>query len=302
VCIAAFGAFSIAPPAAVAGEYPTMVKHKKAKPTRARRARRAAPSRPAPARQPAPTDVSSAQPNWTGTQAGGNAGASGSSSSFVEPGAYLSGFGVPVETPFEFKDRSVSGRGGVFLGYRVQMGRFVVGVEGDANWKQLSETEDQTTVRNEVGPGSAVTEYFRGKMGQGWDGSFRARFGVLVTPWTLIYGTGGVAFGEVTGSFTYLANCVGGPCDGVSVTGSRTWSDTRVGYTVGGGGEMAVAPGFKVRVEYRYTDLGDFSENVPLAAVETGGGSCAASSCGTNARIDLSAAFHSLTFGVGIDF
>ena len=41
---------------------------------------------------------------------------------------------------------------------------------------------------------------------QSWDASVRGRAGFLVTPWTLAYGTVGVAFGSVGGSFSYAAN------------------------------------------------------------------------------------------------
>ena len=36
------------------------------------------------------------------------------------------------------------------------------------------------------------------------------RLGFLVTPWVLVYGTGGVAFGSVSGSFSYSAHEIDG--------------------------------------------------------------------------------------------
>ena len=56
--------------------------------------------------------------------------------------------------------------------------------------------------------------------------------------------------------------------------------------------------GVKLRVEYRYTDFGSFSQNVPLTSANCGG----YFSCGTNTRIDMDAAFHTVRAGLGIDF
>jgi opacity protein-like surface antigen len=81
--------------------------------------------------------------------------------------------------------------------------------------------------------------------------------------------------------------------------GAGSWSDTRIGYTVGGGVEAAISYGWKARVEYRYTDLGDYSVNIPLA--NNYGGACS-SLCGTNARIDLGPTNQRITFGIGFDF
>jgi outer membrane immunogenic protein len=57
-----------------------------------------------------------------------------------------------------------------------------------------------------------------------------------VTPWTLVYGTAGMAYGDVSGSFGYSAH------DnfelGYSTTGGGAWSDTRVGWTAGGGAAL----------------------------------------------------------------
>jgi hypothetical protein len=60
-----------------------------------------------------------------------------------------------------------------------------------------------------------------------WFGTVRARGGVLVTPRVLFYATGGLAYGQVNSSET-----IGGS--------PFSSSDTRVGYTVGGGIEGAI--------------------------------------------------------------
>jgi outer membrane immunogenic protein len=246
--------------------------------------------------------------NWSGGQAGGSNGASSVNNNFVEPGAFNyvgCGFGcTPYQTPFSFSGSPVSYIIGAFLGYRVQMGNIVVGVEGDVNWKKGESSKVQNTPPPWLVASGGV-ETFTGSQKQGVDGSLRGRIGVLVTPWTLLYATGGLAIGSVSGSFSYRActdsSCPPAPSPGVgtstNVTGSATWSDTRVGGTVGAGVETQVAPGVKVRGEYRYTDFGSFSKDVPLTTNNPGCGT----SCGTNAHIDMRAYNHRFTVGLGFD-
>jgi opacity protein-like surface antigen len=113
--------------------------------------------------------------------------------------------------------------------------------------------------------------------------------------------------GSVCGSFTYAATLTlptvvsGPPGSTTTAGGADNWCETRFGYTVGGGVETAIALGYnsKVRFEYRYTDLGSFSRDVPLAAVSTPP-PCSVGVCAGNAHLDLRAAFH--TFRVGLAF
>jgi outer membrane immunogenic protein len=258
-----------------------------------RRERAAAPARAAPQRA-APQQQQQAS-NWSGGQAGGSNGASSANNNFVEPGAYNFAPcpGSCYETPFAFNGSRASYLIGAFLGYRVQMGNIVVGVEGDLNWKNNEAAKVQNTPPPWLG-----YEQFTGSQRQGTDGSFRGRIGYLVTPWTLLYATGGIAVGSVSGSFSYYAaplsscslNCV-------TVSGAASWNDTRVGGTVGAGAETQVFAGVKARVEYRYTDFGSFSKDVPL----TNNGIGCGASCGTNAHIDLRANNHRFTVGLGFD-
>jgi outer membrane immunogenic protein len=216
---------------------------------------------------------------------------------FVEPGAYnfIGCIVAPCyETPFEFSSNKATYIIGGFLGYRQQMGNFVVGVEGDINWKSGSSSKVQNTP-----PPWLLYEQFTGSQKQGWDGSLRLRAGVLVTPWTLVYATGGVAVGQVTGSFSYYGADAFG-----AVYGAQSWSETRVGGTVGAGVETALAAGMKARVEYRYTNLGKFSKDVPLANTYAPG-ACppgfSPGSCGTSAHIDLKATNQRFLVGLGFD-
>jgi outer membrane immunogenic protein len=266
-------------------------------------------------------------PNWSGPQYGAFGGASTMPMNFVEPGAVLcptTGLGLPpgcAETPFGFSGSRSSFTFGGFVGYNIQFGAMVAGVEGDIAWKRgsISGTLGTTTpglAGPLVGPPPGVastytrTEGFSGSLTQGADGSARARFGMLVTPWTLAYATAGGAFGNICGSFGYAATLTptAPPGLGVLSTASGAGSSCRVraGYTIGGGIETAAADfmpalfgsNAKLRFEYRYTDFGTFSQDVPLAAT----GACGTPGfvCTGNAHIDMRAAFH--TFRVGLGF
>jgi outer membrane immunogenic protein len=250
----------------------------------------------APARAPQQAAPQQQASNWSGGQAGGSNGASSVNNSFVEPGAfnYAPGcFGPCYQTPFSFSGHKTSYIIGAFLGYRWQVGMWVVGVEGDINWQRGETSHAQNTPPPWLG-----YELFTGSQKQGADGSIRGRLGYLVTPWTLLYATGGLAIGQVSGSFSY-AGCQFATCSsfGTNVTGAASWSDTRVGGTVGAGVETQVWTGVKARLEYRYTDYGKISKDVPLA---TNSLTCG-SSCGTNAHIDTRAFNQRLMVGLGFD-
>ena len=160
--------------------------------------------------------------------------------SFVEPGSFnfADCFGNCYETPFEFNSHKTSYIGGFFLGYRWQMGKTpfggtVFGVEGDINFKKGESSQVQSSITS-----WGLHETFTGSQKQGTDGSLRLRVGTLITPWTLVYFTGGLAVGSVSGSFSY-AGCEFVTCSsgGTNVTGAGSWSQTRTGGTVGAGVE-----------------------------------------------------------------
>ena len=75
-------------------------------------------------------------------------------------------------------------------------------------------------------------------------GTARARAGFLVTPSTMIYATGGLAWGDWSDNFVPLAV-------------NNSWSDVYVGWTAGGGFETNVSENLSFKVEYLYMDFGD---------------------------------------------
>lgn len=163
--------------------------------------------------------------------------------------------------------------GGAALGYNVQSGAFVYGVEIDATWLDLRESSATTTHigNNPVLETRTTTE-------TEWLATLRGRAGILVSPQTLLFATGGLAVGRVKGSTSITPE----PCDNNAYCSSGSGSDTRWGWTIGGGVEHAIGGSWTLKLEYLYYDLGSFSytaneispafpaiQGMPNAKVET---------------------------------
>lgn len=129
---------------------------------------------------------------------------------------------------------------GGHIGYNFQSGSVVFGLEAD-----LEKSGADGSFSNSTG----ITS--QGASSLDWQGSLRGRLGVTSGN-ALFYLTAGWAFG----GFDFKGGPVGGPvCCG--------YSQNLNGWTVGGGGELAVAKNFTVRAEYRYTDYGQASGGLP---------------------------------------
>jgi outer membrane immunogenic protein len=129
--------------------------------------------------------------------------------------------------------------GGTY-GYNWQTGRWVFGLEGDISWSGVQKNFNDPNGSNfcaETFGGHCVTDLH-------WLGTDRVRFGYA---WDhlLVYGTAGIAYGNVEGTITGL------PAPGFLI-GDKTHS----GFVFGGGVEWALAPNWSVKVEYLRADLG----------------------------------------------
>jgi outer membrane immunogenic protein len=130
--------------------------------------------------------------------------------------------------------------GGVQSGYNYQIGAWVFGAETDIQW---SGQKGGATFAG-VLPLTTITTSQKLE----WFGTSRSRLGVLVTPNILLYGTFGVAYGQVKDSATITVTGVG------SATGS--FKDVKAGWTIGAGIEGAFGGGWSAKLEYLYIDLG----------------------------------------------
>jgi outer membrane immunogenic protein len=188
--------------------------------------------------------------NWGGLYLGVNGGYGWSDTSWNFPvGSFY------TTAPGQgFSTDPTGGLLGGQVGYNAQFGSIVVGVEGSADWADLSQTR--------VGP---VTPAFAADTYKTKVTDIEAltgRLGFADANW-LFYGKGGVATaGE---SFSALS---GLPISGVSLTKSfRLW-----GPTLGGGVEYMLTRNIVVGAEYDYSyfDRGGFTDR----AVCTGAGNC----------------------------
>ncbi len=153
--------------------------------------------------------------------------------------------------------------GGAQIGYNWQTGGLVYGLEADIQYTDFKETVNAVTVGTAF-PGTRNNVFTQELE---YLGTVRARIGAA---WdrTLVYATGGLAYGGVNHS----ANFSGPLPAGVSqFTGSS--NKVEVGYTIGAGIEHAFAPNWSVKAEYLYYDLGDTSVAVNLVPGSGGVGS-----------------------------
>jgi outer membrane immunogenic protein len=109
--------------------------------------------------------------------------------------------------------------GGVQAGYNWQNGPWVFGVEGDIQASGASDT------------------FAPWKFSNPWFGTVRGRAGYAFNN-ILLYGTGGLAFGELRGETLGLSE-----------------SHTTAGWTLGVGAEFGIYQNWTAKVEYLYVDL-----------------------------------------------
>jgi outer membrane immunogenic protein len=218
--------------------------------------------------------------SWTGFYVGGNIGYSWGKASgdLSDPAiAFFSGLGS-LPTSFSESLKPKGGIGGGQFGYNYQINpTWILGLEADlqASNEHASNSQSASTSGVFIGPGitgltsSAVGTTFDARIS--WFGTARARAGVLITPTTLFYGTGGLAFGGVKvsgsgGANINLAACIAGigciPTGSASGAFAFNQSTTKTGWTLGGGVEGALTGNWTWKAEYLYLDLGTESGSV----------------------------------------
>jgi outer membrane immunogenic protein len=132
-------------------------------------------------------------------------------------------------------ESKLGGTVGGVLGYNWQLGNFVYGLEGDWNWLGGKATTDGVISRT--------------SFGVDWLATARGRAGLAVDA-TLLYFTGGLAFGHAKDTVTGFNSVNGVPFD------SFSQNATKVGWTVGAGIEQKLSTNWSAKAEFRYVDLG----------------------------------------------
>ena len=187
--------------------------------------------------------VAALAPSWTGFYIGPSVGWTFGSSE----GDYT---GIPVILPMVFYpfDLKPSGAAlGGLLGYNVQSGRWLFGVEGDLSW--IVNADDR------IWDPAGSNRYDEIKLL--WTGHARGRVGYLFDQY-LMYFAGGAAFAGTRNAHYGPTAAPMGP--------GTLWSErrTRTGYSLGGGIEAALNAQWLVRAEYLYDHFGnEFFDWVP---------------------------------------
>ena len=206
-------------------------------------------SRPVYTKAPPPAPV--AAYSWTGFYLGGNLGGKWGNfnSSLTSGNGSVLGFSGSGSSSFV---------GGGQLGYMWQTGQWVFGIEGDFDGTDLHRS---FTAANFVGPfvpGDTLA------LRNDWQASVRGRLGYA---WdrTLLYVTGGGSWANLKAAANFVPV---GAIPGTVIAANRT----PFGWTIGGGLDYGIAPGWSLGVEYRFTRYqNDNSNSFGLLTTTAGG-------------------------------
>lgn len=179
--------------------------------------------------------------------------------------------GGALETAFSptmaLPDRGFSGDfdigavGGIHFGYDMQAGNVVFGGVLDLNRTDFGDVQE--------GRSRTPATYTIGRSME-FLATLRGRAGYLVTPSTLIYGTAGLAIGDVDFSYAQPGSA--------ATTVTSGGQDSRMGYALGLGAETMLTDRLSVGLEYLHVNMGgnDFNANLT-------GGPFSAAAASTNA-------------------
>lgn len=201
-----------------------------------------------PARMPLKAPIAVAPFSWTGCHLGGHIGGAWSHVSISDPnsaGAFLTTITTSPDQAIGIDASSVIGGAQVGCDYQFAT-NWVIGAAGDYSFANLD--------------GDAADPFFTGKFGTP---TLDARSTYLATAtarlgyaWDryLVYAKGGAAWTHNNYSISNLANFNNFGCTFFAC--SATASDSRLGWTVGGGFEWAFANSWSAFAEFDYYDFG----------------------------------------------
>lgn len=201
--------------------------------------------------------------SWTGFYGGINGGYGWNRSTgdeyAINPAGVLFGAGT---------DSGVAGvvrpRGGLFggqAGYNWQSQSIVYGLEADIQWSGIKGSGSGIDPCCNGAPGAPGL--FTANANLQWFGTARGRIGVLASPNTLLYVTGGLIYGHE--SVSNAVTFAGAP----PFIYPAAASSTRAGGTVGGGIEYAFTPNFSGKVEGLWYDMGHLTDSFTCPAGAT---------------------------------
>lgn len=228
-----------------------------------------------PVRPPLAAPVAAPAPllfSWTGFYAGFNGGGAwhaGNHDLFATITSDFPDFG-PDGDAVTFSGRRQlnpsGGFGGGQFGFNWQRANWLFGLEADFQGADIKASQDLNVLApfglsgGKQFPDDATASATATSRVDAF-GSVRARFGFLATPYFLIYGTGGLAFGQVRDSLTVVAVDANDPDPNERIrplsTHTITNDGAKIGFAVGGGVEYYFPQtAWSVKAEYQFIDLG----------------------------------------------
>jgi outer membrane immunogenic protein len=185
----------------------------------------------------------------------------------------IQGLGAVLPRSYDTGGRGWLGGGQV--GCNWQGGRWVIGLEGDFDGTDWSKSAAASSpVATGVLTGTAISPttvlllpnaaFANEQVSQRWLSTVRVRLGFVPTDRLYVFGTGGLAIGDISSSGGVTAG-VTNPL-GASVVWSGSTTVVKVGYSAGFGAEYALTDHWNIKGEYLYFDLGDVSHPLGLTA------------------------------------
>jgi outer membrane immunogenic protein len=249
---------------------------------------------PAPVYAPPPPPVIS----WTGWYGGVNAGYNWGDSAVSSTAVGTGGTSLPVTIglatfgTYNLDPNRNGFIGGGQVGFNWQFNNWVTGIEVDLQGLANNGKANQPSVAQVplfpeqfVGIQSAQAQV-------SWLGTLRGRIGALINPSSLIYVTGGLAYGGMKAGGAVAAqenDTIGAAFAYLPSVGGAINSQIRAGWTLGGGWEWMFAPRWSVKAEYLYYDLGTVSTDYGVIA------QCTIAVCGVSPPSGMASVHTSIT-------
>jgi outer membrane immunogenic protein len=193
--------------------------------------------------------------DWTGWYAGANVGYDFGSDQIKFVPLSLAGGGSASFISPQLADDPKGFLGGLQLGANKQVGNIVYGVETDISYARVRDS----VIGPLLPPFGFLTS---GQQKLDWLGTLRARAGLVTFDRSVIYVTGGLAYGRATlttSTISTTQNCALGATFCMAGS-SEKWM---AGWTIGGGWEYAFASNWSAKLEYLYYDLGKITDINP---------------------------------------
>jgi outer membrane immunogenic protein len=214
--------------------------------------------------------------SWTGFYAGLNAGGAvgrsndPTSTPFSATGFFTSGQVADANAAGAQTSKPAGFLGGVQAGYNLQSGWLVGGVEADFDYFGQRGSNSGGGFFQGLAP---TTFAISSEVKTDWLATMRGRVGVAANNW-LFYATGGGAFANLRGNFAYTNNCLqtpacapGFPQPAPLIAEATSLSQTKAGYTIGGGVEAALGGNWSLKAEYLYVTFGGISGTGLLTSI-----------------------------------